>query len=167
MISREKIFEIMREKGRQDALILQDASIDMTNDEINSNDYQIPSFQSAIKNMNMMDRPIGFICKSTVGRVVKLIQNYDSTIFTQEPEELPAQWAFVWSTDPTKAKPFVAVSTSPYNIGDCCIGDDMIVYKSLINNNVWHPNSYPAGWESVGEYEGEMTYGLYTSLFLD
>lgn len=23
------------------------------------------------------------------------------------------------------------------------------VYRSTINNNVWSPNSYPAGWEEV------------------
>ena len=96
----------------------------------------------------MLHRTAGFVCKSSAGRVVKLLQPYDSDIFTAEPEELPAQWGFVWSTDPVKALPFVAISTSPYMIGDCCTENDK-TYKSKIDNNVWSPSSYPAGWEEV------------------
>ena len=32
----------------------------------------------------------GFVCKSSAGRVVRLLQPYDSNIYTGEPEELPA-----------------------------------------------------------------------------
>ena len=88
----------------------------------------------------------GFVCRSSAGRVVRLIQNYDSSIYTQEPEDLPAQWGFVWSTDPEKALPFIAISTSPYMTGDCCTEND-IVYRSTIDNNVWAPSAYPQGWE--------------------
>ena len=96
----------------------------------------------------MLERPVGFVCKSTAGRVVRLIQNYDSDIYTQEPEELPAQWGFAWSTDPAKALPFVAMSTSPYNNGDCCT-EGSKVYRSTLDNNVWSPSAYPQGWEEV------------------
>ena len=97
---------------------------------------------------NMLNRPVGFVCKSTAGRVVKLLQKYDSTIYTAEPEELPAQWGFVWSNDPEKAKPFIALSTSPYMKGNCCT-EDGAVYRSTIDNNVWSPSAYPQGWEKV------------------
>ena len=96
----------------------------------------------------MLDRPIGFTCKSSAGRVVRLLQAYDSDIYTQEPEELPAQWGFKWSTDPAKALPFVAISTSPYMTGDCCTVDGA-VYRSVMDNNVWNPLDYPSGWEEV------------------
>jgi hypothetical protein len=79
---------------------------------------------------------------------VKLLQPYDSTIFTGEPEELPAQWGFVWSNDPAKAKPFVAISTSPYMKGNCC-SEEGEVFRSLIDNNVHAPSAYPQGWEHV------------------
>ena len=90
----------------------------------------------------------GFICKSSAGRVVRLIQNYDSDTFPAEPEELPAQWRFVWSTDPAKAKPFIALSTSPYGVGDCCT-ENGIVYRSTHDNNTFAPSEYPAWWEAV------------------
>ena len=57
---------------------------------------------------------MGFVCKSSAGRVVRLIQNYDSDVFAGEPEELPAQFRFVWSHDPAKAQPAAGPSRLPY-----------------------------------------------------
>lgn len=139
---------IMYDEGRRQALDLQSRSPEMTGTELYAEDGNIPSFLAAKATMNMLDRPAGFVCKSTAGRVVRLIQNYDSDIYTQEPEELPAQWGFVWSDDPVKAKPFIAMSTSPYMAGNCCT-ENGITYRSTIDNNVWAPSAYPAGWEVV------------------
>ena len=88
------------------------------------------------------------MCLSPSGRVVRLVQPYDSTIYTADPEELPALWGFVWSTDPAKALPFVAISTSPYGFGDCCT-DGGKTWRSTQDNNVWSPAAYPAAWEEV------------------
>ena len=96
----------------------------------------------------MLNRPVGFVCKSSAGRVVKLLQVYDSNIYTNEPEELPAQWGFVWSDDPAHAKPFMAISTSPYMKGNCCTEGNS-VFRSTIDNNVHAPSAYPQGWEQV------------------
>ena len=120
----------------------------MTGTELNAADSDIPGFKAAVANKNMLERKAGFVCRSSAGRVVRLVQPYDSTIYTQEPEELPAQWGFAWSTDPAKALPFVAMATSPYNKGDCCT-DGGVIYRSTIANNVWSPSAYPAGWEAV------------------
>ena len=139
---------VMYEEGRRQALALQEKAPEMTGTELYAEDGNIPSFLAAKATMNMLDRPAGFVCKSTAGRVVRLIQNYDSDIYTQEPEELPAQWGFVWSEDPAKAKPFIAMSTSPYMAGNCCT-ENGITYRSTIDNNVWAPSAYPAGWEVV------------------
>lgn len=136
----------MVDKGRSDALDFQARSAEMTGTEMYAEDTKIPAFQTARTTKNMLEREVGFICKSSAGRVVRLLQVYDSTIYTQEPEELPAQWGFVWSTDPAKALPFVAISTSPYMIGDCCL-ENGVVYRSTIDNNVWAPSAYPQGWE--------------------
>ena len=149
MTSKERVLQRERERGRLDALEVQAKSPEMTDTELNAVVDKIPSFKAAIKNMNMLDRHAGitdgFICKSSAGRVVRLIQNYDSTIFTAEPEELPAQYGFVWSNDPTKAKPFIAISTSPYMKGNCCT-EDGNVYQSKVDYNVHSPKAYPDGW---------------------
>lgn len=139
---------VMYEAGRRDALDLQERSKAMTGTEINAEEDKIPSFRESVKVMNMLNRPVGFVCRSSAGRVVKLLQPYDSSIFTQEPEELTAQFGFVWSHDPAKARPFVALSTSPYNTGDCC-SEEGRVFRSAMDDNVWAPSAYPAGWVAV------------------
>ena len=138
----------MYNQGRIDAQALQAEADSLTGTQLNEEAGKIPDFQAAVKNANMLTRLAGFVCKSTAGRVVKLLQPYDSTIFTGEPEELPAQWGFQWSQDPAHARPFVAISTSPYNRGDCCT-EDGTVYRSTMDGNVWAPSAYPQGWEAV------------------
>jgi len=150
MNSLELTLETLKRAGKLVAQNIQTNSDSMTGTELYAEEDYIPSFTAACAKMNMKDRPVGFVCKSSAGRVVKLLQNYDSSIFTQEPEELPAQWGFKWSTDPAKAKPFVAISTSPYMTGDCCTeGED--TFRSLIDNNVHAPSAYPQGWNEVTE----------------
>lgn len=149
-MTQAELNEQMRGKGQADALGFQTRSSGMSGTEINAEDEKIPAFSEAVKVKNMLERHAGmtdgFVCKSSAGRVVRLIQNYDSDIFTQEPEELPAQFGFVWSHDPAKAKPFIALATSPYNTGDCCT-DDGSVFRSKMDGNVFAPSAYPQGWE--------------------
>ncbi len=147
-MTQEERKKIMYDQGRANALALQDKAADMTGTELYAQDGDIPTFAAAVKNSNMLDRSAGFVCRSSAGRVVRLVQPYDSTVYTQEPEELPAQWGFKWSTDPAKALPFLASATSPYNKGDCCT-DGEKVWRSTMDSNVWSPTAYPQGWEEV------------------
>ena len=150
--SKERVLAREKERGyvvgHEAAQSIQTNADSMTGTELYAVDDRIPSFEKALKKANMLDRPVGFTCKSTAGRVVRLIQRYDSTVYTQEPEELPAQWGFKWSTDPAKALPFIAISTSPYNTGECCSVDGT-VYRSAMDGNIWNPLDYPSGWEDV------------------
>lgn len=150
LTDREFVLDAMRKSGKAVAESLQTDAANMTGTELYAAEDYIPDFAAAVAKKNMLERKAGmtdgFVCRSSAGRVVRLIQNYDSSIYTQEPEDLPAQWGFVWSTDPEKALPFIAISTSPYMTGDCCMEND-IVYRSTIDNNVWAPSAYPQGWE--------------------
>ena len=144
---------IMYDEGRRQALALQEASAGMTGTELNAADDRIPDFRAAVKQKNMLQRKAGqtdgFVCLSSAGRVVRLIQNYDSDIFTGEPEELPAQWRMVWSTDPAKARPFLASSTSYYNKGDCCLNKAGQPVRSIIDVNTFDPDVSPQFWENA------------------
>ena len=73
MKSKERVLMRERERGRADALEIQNKSSEMTGTQLNAADDRIPSFKAACKNKNMIDRAVGFICKSSAGRVVKLI----------------------------------------------------------------------------------------------
>lgn len=148
MTNKEYVLETMKRSGKLTAQAVQEKSETMTGTQLNAEDMYIPDFKIAISKMNMLERKVGFVCKSSEGRVVRLLQRYDSSVYTEEPEAYASLWGFVWSTDPNKAKPFIAMSTSPYNIGDCCIENNK-VYKSLIANNVYSPSAYPQGWEEV------------------
>ena len=148
MTNKEFVLETLKKSGKLAAQAVQEKSVEMTGTELNAESMYIPEFKAAITKMNMLERKIGFVCKSSAGRVVKLIQNYDSTIYTQEPEELPAQFGFVWSNDPAHAQPFVAISTSPYMKGNCC-SEDGVVYRSKYDNNVHAPSAWSDGWKKV------------------
>lgn len=152
MTDMEYVLETMKRFGKAAAQSLQDRSSTMDGTQLYAEEEYIPSFAAAVAKQNMLTRKAGetdgFICKSSAGRVVRLIQNYDSETYTQEPEELPAQWGFVWSTDPAKALPFIAISTSPYGKDTCCTENGNI-YRSTIDNNVWAPSAYPQGWEDI------------------
>lgn len=149
---KEFVLQTMRDTGLSQAQRIQAGAPDMTGTELYAEEQYIPDFQAAAALHNMLERKAGFVCWSTAGRLVKLLQPYDSTIYTQEPEELEAQWGFYWSTDPAKALPFVALATSPYGVGDCCT-EDGHVYRSTMANNVFAPSDYPQGWEDLGPVE--------------
>lgn len=150
LTNKDFVLETMANFGKAQAEVIQSKADDMTGTELYDKEDYIPDFVAACEAKNMLDRDIGFTCKSSAGRVVRLLQKYDSTIYTSEPEDLPAQWGFKWSTDPNKALPFVAISTSPYMKDDCCT-ENGNVYKSEIDNNVFAPSAYPAGWSIIEE----------------
>ena len=156
MTDMEYVLDTMRRFGKVAAQNLQDRSSTMDGTQLYAEEDYIPSFTAAVAKQNMLTRKAGmtdgFVCKSSAGRVVRLLQNYDSTIYVQEPEELPAQWGFVWSTDPAKALPFIAISTSPYMTGNCCTFGGHI-WRSGQDNNVWAPGTVGVKWEDLGPVE--------------
>lgn len=153
MTDKEYVLETMQAQGLAAAKRVQAEAPELTGTELYAREGYILDFAAACARKNMLERTAGFVCRSTAGRVVRLLQPYDSTIYTQEPEELPAQWGFVWSTDPAKALPFVSIATSPYNTGDCCTHAGHI-WRSGQDGNVWAPGSVGVSWEDLGEVKG-------------
>ena len=148
-MTQELILTAMYRQGREDAFELQAMSTVMDGTALCQEADIIPEFKAAKTVMNMLERAKGFVCKSSAGRVVQLIQPYDSDTFPQEPEELSAQWGFKWSHEPGHALPFVAISTSPYMKGDCCLNEAGEVRRSCIDNNVWSPDVASEYWEEA------------------
>lgn len=155
---KEFVLDAMQRIGKTIAQDIQNRSAEMTGTELYAEEDYIPDFQAARAIQNMMTRNAGrengFVCRSTAGRVVRLIQNYDSDERPGEPETLPAQWGFVWSDDPRKALPFVALADSPYNTNDCCIypAEDGVdhVYRSVQDGNIWPPRTVNIKWDDLG-----------------
>ena len=65
------------------------------------------------------------------------------------PVAAPSLWAKVLIPDenviPEWEQPD---STNPYMIGDKVMFNG-VVYESVINNNIWSPAAYPAGWKTI------------------
>lgn len=164
MTDKEFVLRVLQDYSRDKAVALQADQINMTGTELYAQEQYIPDFQAAKAAMNMSQRKVGendgFLCRSTAGHVVRLIGSYDSDVWPGEPEELPAQWKFVWSKDPKKARPFVAISTSPYNTDECCIypAEDGVdhVYRSGQDGNVWPPRTVNIQWDDLGTVEEVM-----------
>ena len=140
------VLDTMRRFGESAARDLQQRAPEMTGTAIYAADGFLPAFNAAKQYLNYT---AGYVCVSAAGRAVKLLQPYDSTVYTGQPEDYPSLWGFYWSTDPAKALPFIALSTSPYMTGDCCT-EGGHVWRSTIDNNVWAPSAYPTGWTDLG-----------------
>lgn len=155
-MSNELYTGAMYDKGLADAADLQERSSTMTGTQLYAEEEKIPDFLAAKAVMNMSQRPVGFVCRSSAGRVVKLLQVYDSDTYPQEPEELAAQWGFVWSKDPRKALPFIQLSTSTYATGECCTAAGH-VWRSKQDGVNWSPETNPEFWDDLGTIEWVMS----------
>lgn len=144
--SRDYVLDTMRRYGETQARELQSRAGTMTGTELYAEEGYLPDFDATKQYLNYTE---GYVCLSAAGRAVKLLQPYDSTVYTGQPEDYPSLWGFYWSSDPAKALPFIALSTSPYMIGDCCT-EGGHVWRSTIDNNVWAPSAYPTGWADLG-----------------
>jgi hypothetical protein len=155
-MSNELYTGAMYDRGLADAADLQERSSTMTGTQLYAEEEKIPDFLAAKAVMNMSQRPVGFVCRSSAGRVVKLLQVYDSNTYPQEPEELAAQWGFVWSKDPRKALPFIQLSTSTYATGECCTAAGH-VWRSKQDGVNWSPETNPEFWDDLGTIEEVMS----------
>lgn len=151
MTKKEFVLDTFRRYGKTTALCVQDNASEMTGDELYNESRFIPSFIMACINKNMLKRSAGFVCISPSGRIVELIQPYDSDIYTSTPEDLRSHWRFKWSKNPKHALPFICITESYYTFGDCCIGEDGIVYRSKLDVNTWNPLEFPQYWEAMTE----------------
>lgn len=66
------------------------------------------------------------------------------------PEDAHSLFAVVLIPDPEVIPDWVQPdSTNPYMTGDK-VRYNGLVYESLIDGNVWSPDSYPQGWKLIG-----------------
>lgn len=89
------------------------------------------------------------------GRIFKVLQTHTSQA-NWTPSQTPSLFAEVLtSEDGTPQEWQQPSSTNPYLAGDKVIYNGLI-YESLIDNNVWSPDNYPAGWKLISEPEPEQ-----------
>lgn len=82
------------------------------------------------------------------GTLYKCLQAHTSQA-TWTPTDAPSLWAKVLIPDPEVIPDWEQPeSTNGYMKGDK-VRYNGKVYESLIDNNVWSPEAYPAGWSEV------------------
>ena len=148
MESKTFVLEKMKAIGLQAATALQEKAPDLTGTQIIDRETDIPKFDPAAQYLNWKT---GSVVRDD-DQVWQLLQPYDSTIYTDKPKVLRAQWGLCHTKNPKKAKAYVeALGTSGmYMKDECCVQND-IVYISTIDNNVWPPDQYLAGWKKYEE----------------
>ena len=82
------------------------------------------------------------------GVLYKCLQSHTSQP-DWSPDAAPSLWAKVLIPDPDVIPEWEQPdSTNGYSKGDK-VKYNGAVYESLIDNNVWSPDAYPAGWQVV------------------
>lgn len=82
------------------------------------------------------------------GVLYKCLQDHTAQV-DWIPTAASSLWAKVLIPDPDVIPEWEQPdSTNPYMAGDKVILDG-VIYVSLIDNNVWKPTDYPAGWQMV------------------
>lgn len=141
--------DAMRAQGESDALDLRGRAKDMDGTAIIAEKQKAPAWDAG---KDYSAWPVGAPVVDE-GRTYGLLQPHNAANYPDtRPSTLPALWSIKHTTDPERAEPYLAPNgtSGMYMTGECCTYDG-VVYRSIIDNNVWPPADYPAGWEPVVE----------------
>lgn len=137
---------VMYEEGRRQALVLQESAQSMTGTEIIDHEVNVPAFNPQ---KDYSTWPAGSPV-SDEGQVWTLIQPHNAAHYAGRPSSLRSLWGLAHTTNPAKAKPFVAPygTSGLYMVGECCT-ENGSAYRSKQDNNYYAPSEYPQWWEEV------------------
>ena len=149
MTSKERVLQRERQRGRAAAQNLASRTVNenLNGTAIIAEQDHVPTWsETAAYTLNHVGYPV-----QDGDQVYTIIQPHrpaDNPGF--RPADLPAIYSIKHTTDPAKAKPYMAPNgtSGMYMTGDCCRVEER-VFRSTIDNNVWHPLDYPSGWEEV------------------
>lgn len=146
MITSKETLDIMYQEGRRQALDLQDRSGSMTGTEIIAEEEKVPAFDPK---KDYSAWPVGSPVADEE-QIWLLIQPYNAAHYDGRPSALRALWGLAHTTDPAKAKPFVAPygTSGLYKAGECCT-ENGGTYRSIQDSNPYAPSEYLQWWEEV------------------
>lgn len=136
--------EIFYNLGKHDASMLRSEAANLSGTEIIRREMSVPAFDPE---KDYSTWPVGAPVADE-GQVWTLIQPYNATAHPGRPSELRALWGLCHTKNPDKAKAWVnPLGTSGMYMKDECYKDENgVVWRSLIDNNVYLASSYPMGW---------------------
>lgn len=136
-----------KERGRRDALDLRSRANGMDGTAIIEEERKIPVFEP---DKDYSSWPAGSPVRDGE-QVFKLLQPHNAANYPgSTPSNTPALWSICHTKDPVKAKPYLAPNgtSGMYMMDECCTEND-IIYKSVVDNNVYSPTDYADNWELV------------------
>ena len=152
---------VMYDEGRRQALALQERAPAMTGTELIAEEEKVPAWNPEKDYTGWKPGwPV-----ADEGQVWTLIQPHNAAHYPSRPSGLRALWGLAHTTDPVKAKPWVASygTSGLYLINEVCTypNAEGIVH---IWRNLWDRNEFPpltlnveSRWENLGEVG---SYGL-------
>lgn len=141
------LVEAMRRLGRADALALRSKANGMTGTEIIASEECIPAWDGSKDYSNW---PTGAPVTDE-GQVWTLIQPHNAANYEGRPSSLRALWGLCHTTNPAKAKPWIAPlgTSGMYMAGECYIDTNGTVWRCKQDNMVYDASALPNAWEEV------------------
>lgn len=141
--------KIMYEAGRRNALALREAAADLTGTAIIAREEDVPDWDNAA---DYTQCPPGTPVSHGGQIWLLLIPHHAAAYPGVTPSGNRACWGLAHTTDPTRAKPWVAPygTSGLYREGECCRFEGA-VWRNLFEGNPYAPNTPGAEnrWEEV------------------
>ena len=149
---------IMYQEGRRQALSLQERSPRMTGTEIIAEEEHIPEWNHS---KDYSSWPVGAPV-SDEGQDWILLAPHNAAAYSGRPSDLRSLWGLAHTTDPKRAKPWVAPFgvSGLYMFEECCtyqLPDGSVhVFRNLHDKNEYPPMTMNVEhwWEDLGEVVG-------------
>lgn len=151
MTSKERVLQRERDRGKAAALNLASRAPEMDGTAIIAEQSHIPAWrEDAVYTAAHVGFPV-----QDGDQVYTILQPHTPAHNPGfRPVDLPAIYSIKHTTDPKRAKPYVAPNgtSGMYMDGDCCIYEGR-VWRSGQDNNVWTPGTPGVKWDDLGAVE--------------
>ena len=142
------VMETLRRQGKASALALREKAPEMDGTQLIAEEDFIPDFDPK---KDYSKWPVGSPVRDE-GQVWPLQIPHIAAHYTGRPSTLRAMWGLAHTTDPAKAKPYVAPygTSGLYANGECMVWTDGETYRCIAPQPTeYTPESYPEYWERV------------------
>ena len=147
MENKDVVLDILRDLGRREAAALRETASTLTGTEIIAQERAVPPWDAQ---KDYTGCPVGTPVTDE-SQVWTLIQPHNAANYQGRPSTLRALWGLAHTTDPAKAKPWVAPqgTSGMYMKGECYLAADGTVKRCLQDNCVYNAEAMPSYWEDV------------------
>lgn len=148
-MTRAEELDIIRRSGKADALDLRERAPSLTGTEVIAEESKVPAFDPAKDYTSWAaGAPV-----ADEGQVWILLIPHNAAKYSGRPSTLRALWGLAHTTDPAKAKPWVASygTSGLYKLDEVCTYNGHI-WRNLYNDNEYPPETLNAEdrWEDLG-----------------